>query len=70
MTYAGSLDRAVEVGREPVDALLDGDLADADEPVVVPGRVVAAELDLQALQPVAADPVAEQHGIAVVGLVP
>ena len=41
---------------------------DLDQPGVVPRRVVAAELDLQALQPVAADPVAQQHGVAVVGL--
>ena len=60
--------RAVEVDGQPVGPLVDGDLAGLDQAVVVPGRVVAAELDLEALQTVAADPVAEQDGIAVVGL--
>ena len=63
-------DRAVEVGRQPVDAVVDTDLADPDEAPVVPGLVGAAQLHLQALEPVAADPVGQQHRVAVVGLVP
>jgi len=48
---------------------IDGDPAHAEEAVVVPVGVVAAELDLQARQPVAADPVAQQDRVGVVGLV-
>ena len=62
---SGLADGAVEVGREPVDALLDGDPSDLEQPVVVPVGVVAAELDLEALEPVLADPVAQQDRVAV-----
>ena len=62
-------DRAVEVGAQPRHAVLGGDLPDRDEAAVVPARIVAAQLHLQALQPVAPDPVREQHRVAVVRLV-
>ena len=41
-------DRAVEVRREPVDILGEGDLPDRDEPRVVPAGVVPGELHLEA----------------------
>ena len=67
---SGLADRAVEVGGEPVDALLDGDPADLEQAVVVPVGVVAAELDLEALEAVLADPVAKQDRVAVLRLGP
>ena len=59
-------DRAVEVGGQPVHAVLDRrSRPTRTSRVVVPGRVVAAQLDLQAVQAVALDPVGQQHRIAV-----
>ena len=60
------LDRTVEVGGQPVHALGERDLAYPQQPVMIPGSIVAPQLDLQALQAVLANPVAQQHGIAVV----
>ena len=66
MTYPGSPTVQLKSAVSQSHALLDRDPADLEEPVVVPVGVVAAELDLQALEPVAPDPVAQQDGIAVV----
>ncbi len=65
----GLVDRAIEVGGQPVDASPRSAICPTlTQPVVVPREVVAAQLDLQALQAVAANPVAQEDRIAVVGL--
>ncbi len=58
----------LKVRRQPGDAFLARDRPDLHHAVVVPGLVVAAELDLEAVEAVPADPVAQQHGITVVRL--
>ena len=55
---------------EPLHAIGQRDPADADDAVVVPRGIVAAELDLEANQAVALDPIAEQHRVAVLRLAP
>ena len=50
--------------------LLDGQRAYLHQPAVVPRLVRAAQLDLQAGEPVAPHPVAQQHRVAVVRLAP
>ena len=62
------LDRAVEVGGEPGAAPCEGEPPDAHQAVVVPGSVVAAQLDHQKAQAIALDPVRQQHRVAVIGL--
>ncbi len=68
MTYAGSPTVQLKSAVSQSTPFLDRDLADLEQSVVVPVGVVAAELDLEALEAVAANPVAEQDRIAVVGL--
>lgn len=61
-------DGAVKIGGEPLDIFVEGDLADFNQPVVIPGGVVAAEFYFQAFQAVALDPVGEENGVAIFGL--
>ncbi len=61
---------AVEVGREPVDPFFDREIPDLNGAGVVPYRIVAPQLDLEALQAVALDPVRQQDRVAVLGLLP
>jgi hypothetical protein len=42
-------DRAIEVGRQPIDVLRDRDFTDLDEAVEVPCGIVTTQLDLEAL---------------------
>ena len=63
-------DGAVEIAAQPVDSRRLCDPPDPREPRVVPSGVVAAQFDLEAFQPVTADPVGQQHGVAVVGFAP
>ena len=61
-------DGAVEVGREVRAALANRNLTHANEPLEVPRRLRARQLDLQASQAVSGDPVDERDRLAVVGL--
>lgn len=61
------VDRAIEVGGEPMGAFFVGDLADFDETRVVQGGVVAAKLHFQAGEAVAEEPVAKEDWVAVSG---
>ena len=60
---------AVEVGRQPQHRVARRDGAHRRQALVVPRLVVAAQLHLQRLQAVGADPVLQQRRVAVVGLV-
>ena len=69
-TYAGSRTVQLKSAESHFTPLRSAHLADADEAVVVPSGIIAAKFYFQAIQPVALDPIAEQHGIAVVRLMP
>jgi hypothetical protein len=62
------LDSAIKIGSQPVDPFLDRDLAYLRQSIVVPRAVITTEFDLEALEAVAANPVAQEDGIAVVRL--
>ena len=57
--------REVEVGGEPIDVILDCHFADGDDALVVPLRVVAAQLGLPQNKPGALDRVAGVERAAV-----
>ena len=61
-------DGAIEVGRQVGDPERQSETPDADDALVVPVGIIAAQLDLEAQQGVAGNPVGQQHGVAVVGL--
>ena len=42
----GIIDCAVEIGAEPINLVRNGDFSDANDAIVVPFRVVAAQFDL------------------------
>lgn len=61
----GLTDGAVEIGREPAHALARRDASDARQPLVIPRAVCAAQLDLEAAQAVAPDPIGWQRLLVI-----
>ena len=61
-------DRAVEISAQPFDALWKRQSPYLDHASVIPIRVIATQLYLEALQTVALDPVLEQHRVAIIRL--
>ena len=58
---------AIEVGRQVGDPERQSETPHADEALVVPVGIIAAQLDLEALQGVAGNPIGQEHGMAVMG---
>ena len=59
-------DRAIEISRQPINAILEANRAHLDQTAVIPVRIIAAQLDLEAFEPVALNPILQQHGVSVV----
>ena len=49
--------------------MVDGDLPHSDATIIIPLGVIAAKLDLQALQLISLDPVFQKDGMPILGLV-
>lgn len=66
---AGIGDHAVEIGGKIGDVFFEGDFPNGKEPFVIPFEVVTTEFDFEAIKSVALDPITEEDGVAVIGLI-
>src|ERR1043165_805680 len=58
-------DGAIEIRSQPRHQIARRNFPHANQPSIVPGRIIPAQLDLQALQSIAANPLFEQHRIII-----